>query len=93
LLWFLTAAAQKTGRIDIAQRAIEIAQSRLSEDEWPEYYDGTRGLLIGKEARRYQTWTITGFLLAKELIRNPDYLELISFAEFDSSNASQVCDL
>lgn len=93
LLWFLTAAAQKTGRISIAQRAIEIAQSRLLEDEWPEYYDGTRGLLIGKEARRYQTWTITGFLLAKELMRNPAYLELISFAEFDLNNASQVCDL
>jgi Alkaline and neutral invertase len=93
LLWFLTAAAQKTGRKNLAQRAIELAQSRLSEDEWPEYYDGTRGLLIGKQARRYQTWTITGFLLAKELMRNPDCLELISFGEFDLNNASQICDL
>jgi hypothetical protein len=83
LMWLLTAAAQKTGRIDIAKKAIEIAQNRLSEDEWPEYYSGTRGLFIGKEARKYQTWTISGFLLAKELIRQPEYLSLISFAEWD----------
>ncbi|BAY09634.1 glycoside hydrolase 100 family protein [Calothrix sp. NIES-2098] len=93
LLWLLSAAAQKTGRTSLAHNAIEIAQSRLSEDEWPECYDGTRGLLIGKQARRYQTWTISGFLLAKELLRNPDYLELISFAEFDLDNAAHVCDL
>ncbi|BBD61134.1 neutral invertase [Nostoc sp. HK-01] len=93
LLWFLTAAAQKTGRINIAKNALELAQSRLYEDEWPEYYDGARGMLIGRAARRYQTWTITGYLLAKELIRNPHYLELCSFAEFDGENASQACDL
>lgn len=93
LMWFLAAAAQKTGRTSIAKRAIEIAQERLSDDQWPEYYDGTRGLLIGKKARRYQTWTITGFLLAKELMRNPNHLELISFGEFDLESASQACEL
>ncbi|BAY96528.1 neutral invertase [Tolypothrix tenuis PCC 7101] len=93
LLWLLTAAAQKTGRINLAEKAIALAETRLSADEWPEYYDGTRGLLIGKEARRYQTWTITGFLLAKELMRNPEHLGLISFGELDLSDASQVCDL
>jgi Alkaline and neutral invertase len=65
----------------------------LSEDEWPEYYDGTRGRLIGKEARRFQTWTIAGFLLAKEIIRNPEYLGLVSFAEFDPNTVSNVCEL
>ncbi|MBD2210236.1 glycoside hydrolase 100 family protein [Nostoc linckia FACHB-104] len=93
LLWLLTAAAQKTGRTSLAQKAIALAETRLSEDEWPEYYDGTRGLLIGKEARRYQTWTITGFLLAKELSRTPEHLALISLGELDLSDASQVCDL
>jgi hypothetical protein len=83
LTWFLTAAAIKTNRINIAYKAIQIAQARLSEDGWCEYYDTTRGLLIGKEARRYQTWTITGFLLAKELLRNPGSLDLISFAPFN----------
>ncbi|MBW4558500.1 MAG: glycoside hydrolase 100 family protein [Trichormus sp. ATA11-4-KO1] len=93
LLWSLIAAAKKTGRTCIGKRAIEIAQTRISEDHWPEYYDGTRGLLIGKEARRYQTWTITGFLLAKELMRNSAHLALISFAQFDLENASQSCEL
>ncbi|MDB9317529.1 glycoside hydrolase 100 family protein [Nodularia spumigena] len=93
LLWSLIAAAQKTGRTDIAKRALEIAETRLNKDNWPEYYDGTRGLLIGKEARRYQTWTISGFLLAKELMRNSAHLGLISFAQFDLENASQSCEL
>ncbi|GAX35139.1 glycoside hydrolase 100 family protein [Nodularia sp. NIES-3585] len=93
LLWSLIAAAQKTGRTDIGKRALEIAETRISQDNWPEYYDGTRGLLIGKEARRYQTWTISGFLLAKELMRNSAHLALISFAQFDLENASQSCEL
>ena len=79
LLWMLAAAAQKTGRTDMGRRALEIAERRLREDEWPEYYDGTNGRLIGKEARKYQTWTIAGFLLAKELMNNPKHLALISF--------------
>ncbi|WP_414527117.1 glycoside hydrolase 100 family protein [Nodularia chucula] len=93
LLWSLIAAAQKTGRKDIGERAWGIAQARLSQDHWPEYYDGTRGVLVGKEARRYQTWTISGFLLAKELMRNPAHLALISFSQFDVENASQSCEL
>jgi hypothetical protein len=78
LLWLLSAAAVKTNRMALAHRAIEIAEARLHEDEWPEYYDGKKGRLIGKQARKYQTWTISGFLLAKELLRNPRFLHLIS---------------
>jgi len=36
----LTAAALKTGRAEMAQRAIAIAQKRLQRDQWAEYYDG-----------------------------------------------------
>ncbi|WP_026734635.1 glycoside hydrolase 100 family protein [Fischerella sp. PCC 9605] len=79
LLWLLTAAAQKTNRIEIAHKAIEIAENRLFGDKWPEYYDGKNGRLIGKEARKYQIWTIAGLLVAKELISNPSHLELICF--------------
>ncbi|NES99592.1 MAG: alkaline invertase [Sphaerospermopsis sp. SIO1G2] len=93
LLWILTAAAQKTGRTDIAERAIELAEARLRQHEWPEYYDGASGSLIGKEARRYTTWTITGFLLAKEFLRNPEYLDFISFDEFDLENDVRFCDI
>ncbi len=79
LLWLLTAAAQKTNRLDIAHKAIEIAENRLYQDGWPEYYDGKNARLIGKQSRKYQAWTIGAFLVAKELIANPSHLELISF--------------
>lgn len=81
LLWLLTAAAQKTGRTELAKRAIEIAEKRLLNDQWPEYYDGKNGRLIGKEAHKYQTWTIAGYLVAKELINYPEHLALFSFEE------------
>jgi glycogen debranching enzyme len=92
LLWMLAAAAIKTNRQNLANRAIEIAQRRLSDDEWPEYYDGTHGRLIGKEARRYQTWTIAGFLLAKELMRNPAHLTLVSFEQVAVQPASRAIE-
>jgi hypothetical protein len=79
LLWLLTAAAQKTNRLDIAHKAIEIAENRLYQDGWPEYYDGKNARLIGKQSRKYQAWTIGAFLVAKKLITNPSHLELISF--------------
>ncbi|MEH2239445.1 glycoside hydrolase 100 family protein [Nostoc sp.] len=81
LLWLFAAAAQKTGRTELAQAAIAIAERRLFKDQFPEYYDGNNGRLIGKEARIYQTWSIAGLLVAKKFLENPEYLELISFAE------------
>jgi len=81
LLWLLAAAAQKTGRPDLARRALEVAGPRLAADGWPEYYDGPHGLLIGKEARRFQTWSIAGYLVAADLIDHPDHLALITFDE------------
>jgi ribosomal protein L21E len=77
----LVAAAQKTGRKEIGRRAIEIAEKRLCHDQWPEYYDGKNGRLVGKEARKYQTWTVAGYLVGKALIDNPSHLSLFSFDE------------
>ena len=82
LMWMLTAAAQKIGKADVAAKAIEIAEKSLSKDGWAEYYDGKTGRLIGKEARKNQTWSIAGYLLAKELIANPNHLKLFSFDEY-----------
>jgi glycogen debranching enzyme len=79
LLWMLVAAAKKMNRGELGHHAIAVAERRLVQDQWPEYYDGPDGRLIGKEARKYQTWTIAGYLLAKELIANPDHLKLITF--------------
>ncbi len=80
LLWMLTAAAKKMDRGELAHHAIAVAERRLMHDHWPEYYDGPDGRLIGKEARKCQTWTIAGYLLAKELLANPDHLKLVAFA-------------
>lgn len=79
LLWMLTAASRKMGRAELAHHAIAVAERRLVLDQWPEYYDGPDGRLIGKESRKYQTWTICGYLLAKELLANPKHLRLMVF--------------
>ena len=81
LLWMMMAACQKMGRVDLADRAMQIAELRLMQDDWPEYYDGKNGRLIGKSSRKFQTWTIAGWLLAKLLRENPHCLEFISFSE------------
>ncbi|BAZ07541.1 glycoside hydrolase 100 family protein [Calothrix sp. NIES-3974] len=92
LLWMLAAAALKTKKTYLAQKAIELAEERLHADSWPEYYDGKKGRLIGKQARANQTWTIAGFLLAKEIIANPAYLPLVSFEELPQELVSRACE-
>ncbi|WRX31004.1 Glycosyl hydrolase family 100 - like 7 [Theobroma cacao] len=81
LLWLLTAACIKTGRPQIARRAIELAETRLSKDHWPEYYDGKLGRYIGKQARKFQTWSIAGYLVAKMMLEDPSHLGMISLEE------------
>ena len=79
LLWLLAAVAQKMGRPELAQKAIVMVQQQLLKDGWPEYYDGRQGRLIGREARKFQTWSIAGYLAAQTLLDDPTHLELISF--------------
>ncbi|CAL9186858.1 unnamed protein product [Musa hybrid cultivar] len=81
LLWLLTAACIKTGRPQIARRAIELAENRLSKDGWPEYYDGKLGRYVGKQARKFQTWSIAAYLVAKMLLEDPSHLGMISLEE------------
>lgn len=81
LLWLLTAACIKTGRPQIATRAIHLAESRLLKDSWPEYYDGKLGRYIGKQARKFQTWSIAGYLVAKMMLEDPSTLGMISLEE------------
>ncbi|KAK6143423.1 hypothetical protein DH2020_023771 [Rehmannia glutinosa] len=81
LLWLLTAACIKTGRPQIARRAIELAETRLSKDGWPEYYDGKLGRYIGKQARKNQTWSVAGYLVAKMLLEDPSHLGMIALEE------------
>ncbi|MEB3213341.1 MAG: glycoside hydrolase 100 family protein [Leptolyngbyaceae bacterium] len=81
LLWPLVAVTLKTGRPELAKRAIALAEKRLSKDEWPEYYDGRNGRLVGKASRKYQTWTIAGLILAKKLVEEPHKISIFSFED------------
>ncbi|KAH7415360.1 hypothetical protein KP509_14G039300 [Ceratopteris richardii] len=81
LLWQLTTACIKMKRPEIAQRAIEVAERRISKDRWPEYYDLKTGKFIGKQARLYQTWSIAGYLVAKQLLRNPEAAQILTCEE------------
>ncbi|PIA26885.1 hypothetical protein AQUCO_08600036v1 [Aquilegia coerulea] len=79
LLWLLTAACVKTGRPQMAKKAIDLAESRLLKDNWPEYYDGKHGRFIGKQARRNQTWSIAGYLVSKMMLEDPSRVGIVSF--------------
>ncbi|KAJ3679819.1 hypothetical protein LUZ60_016097 [Juncus effusus] len=81
LLWLLTAACIKTGRPQIARRAIELAESRLTKDSWPEYYDGKLGRYVGKQARKYQTWSVAGYLVARMMMEDPSHVGMVSLEE------------
>ncbi|KAI6692324.1 hypothetical protein NL676_020034 [Syzygium grande] len=72
LLWQFTLACIKMGRRELAERAVALAEKRLSEDRWPEYYDTRTGRFIGKQSRLFQTWTVAGFLTSKMLLENPE---------------------
>lgn len=75
LLWPFVAAAVKTGRIELAHRAYETALIRLPSDNWPEYYDGRSGRLIGRRSNYEQVWSATSLILSKKLLENPGLLE------------------
>lgn len=64
-------ACIKLNRPEIASKAIELAEKRLSLDKWPEYYDTKRARFIGKQAQLYQTWSVAGYLVAKLLLADP----------------------
>ncbi|TYK09214.1 neutral/alkaline invertase 3 [Cucumis melo var. makuwa] len=88
LLWQLTVACIKMNRPEIASRAIEIAERRLSRDKWPEYYDTRKGRFIGKQARLFQTWSIAGYLVGKLLLAEPSKAKiLITEEDSDLVNA------
>ncbi|XP_071685815.1 alkaline/neutral invertase E, chloroplastic-like [Rutidosis leptorrhynchoides] len=77
LLWQLTVACIKMGRPEIAERAVKIAEGRLAQDKWPEYYDTKRGRFIGKQSRLFQTWTIAGYLVSKLLLADPTKAKIL----------------
>ena len=81
VVWAVFVVCIKTGRPQMAKRAIELAEQRLSKDGWPKYYDGKTGRYVGKQATKYQTWSISGYLVAKLMIEKPSNLLMISLEE------------
>ena len=81
LLWQFTLACMKMGRPELAEKAVTLAEKRLQADRWPEYYDTRYGKFIGKKSRLYQTWTIAGFLTAKQLLQNPEMASSLFWEE------------
>lgn len=79
LLWALTGAALKYGRVDLASRAHDFAERRLVKDQWPEYYDGRNGRLIGRRANFNQTWSATALILSHKFIEDPLALKRIGW--------------
>ncbi|KAI5575450.1 hypothetical protein BDE02_10G211600 [Populus trichocarpa] len=81
LLWQLTAACIKMNRPELAARAVEIAEKRISRDKWPEYYDTKKARFIGKQAHLFQTWSIAGYLVAKLLLADPSAARMLVMDE------------
>jgi len=72
LIWPFVGAALRTGRFEAAERAVTVLGDRVRADNWPEYYDGRRGSLIGRRANFFQTWTASGLLLAHGILENAE---------------------
>ena len=83
LLWPFVAAALKSGRLEAAERAINLSSERLIQDNWPEYYDGERGALIGRRANFFQTWSATGLIVAHQIFENPQSRQLFEQMTLD----------
>jgi hypothetical protein len=76
LIWPFVAAAMRTGRIELAERALETITERLKKDNWPEYYDGKKGGLIGRRANYFQTWSAAGLIIAHQVYEDPEFRAL-----------------
>ena len=88
-----TLACIKMKRPELARKAIDLAEKRLSSDQWPEYYDTRYGRFIGKQSRLYQTWTIAGFLTSKKLLENPEMASKLFWEEDYQLLENCVCGL
>ncbi|KAH6794153.1 Plant neutral invertase family protein [Perilla frutescens var. hirtella] len=93
LLWQFTLACMKMRRTDLAKKALDIAEKRLPQDRWPEYYDTRNGKFIGKQARLFQTWSIAGYLTSKMLLEKPEMASLLFWEEDYDILENCVCAL
>ncbi len=84
LLWPFIGATRRTGHLALAERALFDVGERLKSDLWPEYYDGRLGSLVGRRANSSQVWSAAAYLVARELMENPDSCDLFDRMLFES---------
>lgn len=72
LIWAFVAAAIRTGHNHLGCKILEMAMQKLPNDQWPEYYDGKAGTLIGRRANFWQTWSATATIVAHRLLEDQD---------------------
>jgi len=78
LLWPFVAAALRAGRRDLAERAFRQLASRAAADQWPEYYDGRNGRLVGRFANLRQVWTAAALVVSHRLLHHPDLCDWLA---------------
>ena len=84
LIWPFVAAALRAGRLEAAERALNLCEERIMQDNWPEYYDGEQGSLIGRRANFYQTWSATGLIVAHHIFERSESRELLDRITLDT---------
>lgn len=78
LLQSFVGAALLGGRSDLAERAFALASHKLAREQWPEYYDGRQGRLVGRRANRKQLWSVSSWLVAYHLLQDPGLATLLA---------------
>ena len=86
VIWFLAASAAVEGTPILTSQDLDTFAKRLSNDKWPEYYDGKEGRIIGKEARELQLWTIAGYIVAYHLLKEPEKISIFAFKPEDGKH-------
>lgn len=82
LLWAFVGAAIRTGKHALARQTLDMAMQKLPRDDWPEYYDGRQGSLIGRRANLKQTWSASSVIVAHRLLEDPESLPVFESMNF-----------
>jgi len=82
LIWAFVGAAIRTGRHDLARRVLSQSMEKLKNDDWPEYYDGKLGSLIGRRSNLKQIWSASAVILGHQFLENPDALTVFESVNF-----------
>ena len=58
------------------------------QDQWPEYYDGKAGRLIGRRANFNQTWSATAYILGFKFLQDETTLDRLALGNVRRFNNS-----